>query len=129
MNIQDLETDTLKAATDALKEQTGMALTAVDGWATTKDIGYDAMLETGDGGRFYAEVKAPAARINMGRLVNQVREIPGVPILVTDYINPKLADRLRQQEVQFLDGAGNAYINQPQRYIFIKGCKPPAPDR
>ena len=126
MNIHDLEADTLKAATKVLKEQTGMALTVVDGWAPAVGLGYDAILETEDGGRFYAEVKTPAARINMGKLVNQVREMPGPPIIVTDYINPNLAERLREQGVQFLDGVGNAYINQPQRYIFIKGCRKPA---
>ena len=123
MNMQNLENDTLQAATRALKEQTGMALTEVQGWPSQPGAGYDAVLETEDGDRLYVEVKLPAAQVNMGKLINQIREMPGKPILIADYINPNLAERLREQKIQFLDEAGNAYINLARRYIYIKGCK------
>jgi hypothetical protein len=44
-------------------------------------------------------------------------------ILVTDYINPKLAQKLQNNDIQFMDACGNAFIKATQLYIFIKGNK------
>ncbi|HWP93534.1 MAG TPA: type IV toxin-antitoxin system AbiEi family antitoxin [Thermodesulfobacteriota bacterium] len=44
-------------------------------------------------------------------------------IIVTDYINPNLAEQLRKLDIPFIDMAGNAYINEPPVFIFIKGNK------
>ena len=45
-------------------------------------------------------------------------------LLIADYINPAMAERLKQQEIWFIDAAGNAYINQAPLYIYVKGNKP-----
>jgi hypothetical protein len=45
-------------------------------------------------------------------------------LLVTKYINTQLADELKQNGTEFLDTAGNTFINQPPLYIFVKGNKP-----
>lgn len=52
----------------------------------------------------------------------QVRNIPA--LLATDYANPKLAEQLKNQGSNFIDAAGNAYINQPPLFIYITGNKP-----
>jgi hypothetical protein len=54
-----------------------------------------------------------------------VRHIPA--LLATDYINPKLAEQLKNQGSNFIDAAGNAYINQPPLFIYITGNKPETP--
>lgn len=46
-------------------------------------------------------------------------------ILVTEYITPPIADLMRTIGLFFMDAAGNAYINKPPLYIFIKGNKRP----
>ncbi|RJQ65648.1 MAG: hypothetical protein C4519_27595 [Desulfobacteraceae bacterium] len=46
-------------------------------------------------------------------------------ILVTEYATPPMADLMRQIGLLFMDTAGNAYINKPPLYIFIKGNKRP----
>lgn len=48
-------------------------------------------------------------------------------MLVIEYVNPKLAERLKEKDIQFLDTAGNAFINQPPIYIDIQGKKPTKP--
>jgi len=48
-------------------------------------------------------------------------------ILVTREVTGTIADKLRENGIQFMDEAGNAYINHPPVYIFIKGNKIPAP--
>jgi hypothetical protein len=36
-----------------------------------------------------------------------------------------MAEQLRQDGIEFIDTAGNAFINQPPLYIYIKGNRPP----
>ena len=45
-------------------------------------------------------------------------------MLLADYINPNMGERLKEAHIQFIDTAGNAYINQPPVYIYIKGNRP-----
>jgi len=44
-------------------------------------------------------------------------------LLVADYINPKLAERLREDEVNFVDAAGNAYLRHDGLYVWVTGEK------
>jgi len=44
-------------------------------------------------------------------------------LLVTQYVNPNMADRLKEMNIQFIDATGNAYINEPPIFIFAKGNK------
>ncbi len=46
-------------------------------------------------------------------------------ILVTEYATPPMADLMKEIGVLFMDTAGNAYINKPPLYVFIKGNKRP----
>jgi hypothetical protein len=45
-------------------------------------------------------------------------------ILVTDYITPPLAERLKETKTQFADTAGNAYLRLPGLLIWVTGKKP-----
>jgi len=42
-------------------------------------------------------------------------------ILVARQVSETMADKLREGGIQFMDEAGNAFINQPPLYIFVKG--------
>jgi hypothetical protein len=53
-------------------------------------------------------------------LVGRLPE-PREVIVVAREVTVELAERLRENNVQFMDEAGNAYINKPPMYIFIKG--------
>ncbi len=46
------------------------------------------------------------------------------PLLVTDYVTPPLAEKLKARKIAFLDAAGNAFLDQPPVYIWIKGERP-----
>lgn len=52
------------------------------------------------------------------RLENQTRCVMIIPQVTAD-----MADRLRDDDTQFMDTAGNCFINQPPLYLFIKGNK------
>jgi hypothetical protein len=45
-------------------------------------------------------------------------------LLVTNYITPQVADRLAEMDQQFVDAAGNAFLNTPGIFVFIIGRRP-----
>lgn len=45
-------------------------------------------------------------------------------LMVTEYVTPPIADILKELNIFFIDTAGNAYIDEPLLYVFIKGNKP-----
>jgi hypothetical protein len=44
-------------------------------------------------------------------------------VMVLPQVSAEKADQLRKDGIQFIDTAGNGYINQPPLYLFIKGNK------
>ena len=74
--------------------------------------------------RYYAEIKANVTKADKLLAMMRKGECDPPLLLVTKYINTQLADELKQNGVEFIDAAGNAFINQPPLYIFVKGNKP-----
>jgi hypothetical protein len=72
---------------------------------------------------FKAEVKLRVNRAAIA-LLKQKMVHTGEGLLVTDYVNPELAEMMRNQGIFFIDGAGNAFIDAIPLYIFVKGEKP-----
>lgn len=73
---------------------------------------------------FDAEVKRWLNVNTLGHAVEQVRQLPGRPLLVTEYVNPKMAERLKQMEIPFMDTLGNAYLNAPPLFVHLNGRTP-----
>jgi len=73
----------------------------------------------------FVEIKLNVTNQTIGAAAHQLKEIAagGEELLITRYITPQLADKLKELEIQFLDTAGNAYINLPNLFLFIKGNK------
>jgi len=69
----------------------------------------------------YVEIKLNITNQMVGAVVHQLKDKKAV--LVTRYITPQQADRLKDLKIQFLDTAGNAYIDLPNMLVFIKGNK------
>jgi hypothetical protein len=44
-------------------------------------------------------------------------------LVVTSYVPPGLAEQLQKRHIEFLDAAGNAYLDRPV-YLFVSGRKP-----
>jgi hypothetical protein len=73
---------------------------------------------------FAADVKYTLTRVMIGATVQQLRRHIEKGILVTRHVTPEIADILRENDTQFLDTAGNAYLKEPPLFVFIKGNKP-----
>jgi hypothetical protein len=74
---------------------------------------------------FAIQAKARVTRAIVAMEKTQPK-LPGQDrILVTEYATPPMADLMKEIGLLFMDTAGNAYINKPPLYIFIKGNKRP----
>jgi len=74
---------------------------------------------------YYFEIKTNINNAIIAFFLQNKKILKHPLLLVTRHINNKQADELKKNEIQFLDTAGNAYINYYPIYIFIKGDKPP----
>jgi hypothetical protein len=74
--------------------------------------------------RYHAEVKRGLRPATLGAVIHQLRAYGGNPLLVTDHVTPPLADALRAQGIEFIDAAGNAFLNREPLLVFVKGQRP-----
>lgn len=126
MNHHTKEHNILDDAIAALHQTTGVELHIVKRDARIAGNRIDALIQMPHAhDELLVEIKKWAPHMNFGALVHQMEHLArlGKTLLVADYINPKMGDKLRAAHIQFLDIAGNAYFNQPPLYIYIKGNK------
>jgi hypothetical protein len=128
MEQRETEVELLEKAVEAFRQATGVHLRLERLQAKRADrqhVDAELRFETPQGERrFGAEVKRWLNPHTIGLAVEQMRRLPEERLLVTDYVNPNMAERLKQMGVPFLDTFGNAYVNAPPLFIFIKGQKP-----
>jgi hypothetical protein len=128
---QQLEEDVLKAALKALKDNFAALPVHMDELGTDAHYGArtkgDKLIRLTIGEKqipYHAEIKNNLTRANIGLMIQRRNALPGPLLLVTNHVNDVMAERLKEYNIEFIDGAGNAYINQPPLYVYIKGNKP-----
>lgn len=87
---------------------------------------YDATLRlhTNEGMHEFAlKIKRGLTTQVLGATLLQIKNLPLKGMIVTDYMNPQMAERFRERDIPFIDAAGNAYINEHRLYIYITGRK------
>jgi len=113
--------DVLEDALNAIEREAGVRLEVQEREVEYRGKRVDAVLRIHPNGeKLFAEVKKWAQQANLGVLINHVRELEE-GILIADYVNPNMAERLRKEEIQYIDCVGNAYLNQPGQFVYIKG--------
>jgi hypothetical protein len=77
--------------------------------------------------RFPAEVKASINSATIGAIIGR-SSLPDLSnwLLLTRYVNPNMAQELRERGIQFLDTVGNAYLNAPPLFVSMGGFRSPA---
>lgn len=121
---EDILTAALKAARETLPVQMQELGTATHYGAQRKA---DKLIKLTIGERqapYYAEIKNNLTLAFIGLMIQRRNALPGPLLLVTNYVNNAMAERLKEYDIEFIDVAGNAYINQPPLYVYIKGNKP-----
>lgn len=118
------EHELLEKAIVAFQNETGLPLDVLQEEMDVDGIIVDAIIQLPQQDTQLAvEVKKWAQQANLGALAEQIKRLPLDGILVADYINLNMGKKLKGMGVQFIDTAGNAYINQPPVYILVTGNK------
>lgn len=87
----------------------------------------DTKLRLRHGGQetiYHVEIKRVLRPAAMGAVLAQLRELTAPALLVTDYVTPPMAEKLRDKGVQFIDAAGNAFLDTPPLLVWVKGQQP-----
>lgn len=71
-----------------------------------------------------AQVKTLINKEKLGMIKNELERIGDETLLITTYVNPKMMEFIKELKINFIDTAGNAFIDKPPIYINIKGNKP-----
>ncbi len=79
--------------------------------------------------RYYVEVKNNFTQANLGQILMKRDRLPGPLLLVANHINDAMADRLVKNKIEFMDAAGNIFIDRPPLFVLIKGNKDKDPYR
>ena len=121
-----IKNDILEDAIGAFYREAGVQLDVIEQEAVKNNKRIDAIIQVpGAEGQLLAEIKKWAPHKNLGAVTNQMQTLAplGKGLLVADYINPVMGGKLKAAGLQFIDMAGNGFINQPPIYIYIKGNK------
>ena len=126
--MENQENTILQLALEALKKNVHLEVREVRAEELARDRGIDYLLRMEIRGKeihYYAEIKRNVTIA--GQILRQLRKINENQkvLLVTTYVNPQMAVELKDNGQEFIDTAGNAYIDQPDVYIFVRGNKPP----
>ena len=126
---EQLKTDLIDRAAAAL-EPLGLALQKMKQPSGIPQLPADAWARVARGREhidYLAEARRTVTPATLGALLMQLRhmaEAAGRPaLLVTDYVTPQVAETLRTQHQQFVDAAGNAYLEGPGLFVYVTGCK------
>ena len=107
----------LTQALEAFKQATAKEATVLKTEVRLPQGVADAEIRLADGERRFVEVKRNITPTTLGTAVAQLARFGKPGILVVEYINPQLAERLKALDVAFLDTAGNAYINTDRKSV------------
>ncbi len=130
MDRHTLEHAVLQNAADTCARETGIKINI----RLPEEAGQraDAVLEIYHHGKritLEAEVKNRISTADTLLPLVTARHDPEKYVLVTPQVTAMMADRLKALGIQFMDEAGNVYLNQPPLYLFVKGNKNPEATR
>jgi hypothetical protein len=122
------EEELLDKALQVFKKTTGLNMIAEE--IQRKELNYaryDAILNLKTEGfkkQFAAEIKERLNAPALGPIIHQLKQYHPKGILVTDYVNPNMAEKLKEEKIPFIDTAGNVYLNEPPIFVYVKGNRP-----
>ncbi|MDA8238965.1 MAG: type IV toxin-antitoxin system AbiEi family antitoxin [Nitrospiraceae bacterium] len=127
----DIEEEIFRHAVEAFKK-TAPAQTEIEtlelGPAYTAGFQPDRMIRMvihGKELKYYAGIKTTVTKAQRLLLLLHREGLQYPLLLIAKYVNPQMAEQLREDGIEFIDTAGNAFINQPPVYIFVKGNRLP----
>jgi hypothetical protein len=120
------ESSLLSAAVAALRDL-GLKVTAGAlrrGHAAGDDATLTLQWDGGEPLRYSAEIRPAVGPALLGHVAIGFGEDKEGRVLVTDYVTPPMADKLRLLDIQFIDAAGNAFLKGNGLLVFVSGRRP-----
>ncbi|MEB0164718.1 type IV toxin-antitoxin system AbiEi family antitoxin, partial [Glaciimonas sp. CA11.2] len=122
------EAEFTKAALSALESNAGLIGHILETQKIiSPDYRADAVIELQAGDQQYeyiVECKSAVDRkIIVANVKAQLEKLTPKGLLIAPYLSAEMADYCRTVNLEFIDAAGNAYLNAPGLYVFIKGLK------
>lgn len=124
--LQIMENKILKQAIASFTKNFGFQIEIEEFQNSNYDLRIDAVLKIKIQliePKFIAEIKSTVNSSVIGFMLHHKNDFPHTQLLVSNYINPVMAERLKDNDINFIDAAGNAYINTYPVFIFVKGNK------
>ena len=121
--------DLLEQAIDAFKRETTLQVHKGQLQVNIAEKLVDATLQIEGANRtieYFVEIKSEITDAAIGKLAHQFAGTSGRWLVVTRYVPTYLARRMKDLNIQFMDTAGNAYVNEKPLLVFIHGNKPEA---
>jgi hypothetical protein len=125
-NEMNRETDLINKAMKKFGQTTGLTVVRQEKDPKAGEHAPDGLVRIQNENKhwdFTIEVKTRITRTTVAVEKAQQAEHIEDRILVTKYVPPPLADLMKDMGLFFMDLAGNAYINKPPFYVFVKGNK------
>ena len=122
------ENSLLKEALNALEEKTGLAGRLVDTHQmVTPKHEADAIIEFAIDGHTHRYIVECKSNVDRKSLIAHVKvalsNLPEPGLLIAPYLSREIAEYCRETNLQFIDTHGNAYLNAPGMYVYVKGEK------
>ncbi len=123
--MREIERNILDKAINAFQRKTKLGTTLL-GHNLPNDR--DVRIQITAHGREYKYVAVVKGRLTPATLGATVGQLYGErdqeeKLIVARYVTPQMAENLLGMGINFIDTAGNAFINNPPLYLFIKGIK------
>ena len=123
--MREIERNILDKAINAFQRKTKLGTTLL-GHNLPNDR--DVRIQITTHGREYKYVAVVKGRLTPATLGATVGQLYGErdqeeKLIVARYVTPQMAENLLGMGINFIDTAGNAFINNPPLYVFIKGIK------
>ncbi|ATN06669.1 MULTISPECIES: type IV toxin-antitoxin system AbiEi family antitoxin [Chryseobacterium] len=113
------DNDFVYEAVASLEEITGLPI-AIESFRE----GYDVVLQINEQ-TFYCIAKKNAKNANYGIIMSSLKEINHAKsnVVIADYLTKKTALELKENNINYLDASGNAFLKANNFFIYIEGKK------
>jgi len=123
MNTRDPENRLLHEALAAYENVTATAATVIQTPLYVAGEKAEAEIKLGNMPPLIAEVKATIRPATLWNTVTQLKRFHRPAVLVTRYVTPQLAEKLKEKDIPFIDTAGNIYLHNDNTFIYVTGRK------
>lgn len=120
------ENEMLDQAIETLRRAAGLDIQIVHYEPTVMDARADAYIKIAHNNNnyeFVVEVKNVDRFVTIAQVKYQLEVFNKKPLLIAPRLTDAAADKCKELGLNFIDLAGNAYINEPGLFILIKGQK------